>query len=160
MFISSIKGYTKKVQHMDEKAAAIWTNGFLHQVTEAIVKYGGIPVKYLGGGILCFFTGPNHRKRSLFAAVLAKKVVTEDLGVGLHSGDIYVGTIGHKEYAFKDISGKTVNTAFRILSCDSKTGIVASAAVVEKSGYKNTTGRRVVNLKGIDKPMEIYEILL
>ena len=36
------------------------------------------------------------------------------VGITLHSGDIFLGSIGHTEYARPDIIGDTVNTASRI----------------------------------------------
>ncbi len=160
VFISEVMGFTHKIQRMKEEEASIWINGFLHQITESILKYDGIPVKYLGGGLLAFFTGPNHQKRAILGSVLSKKTVSEKLYIGLHSGNIFVGPIGHKDFSTKDISGKTVNTAFRISSCDSKTGINASMKLVNEAEYKEIKNRRSEKLKGVDEPLDICEIII
>ncbi|MBN1697382.1 MAG: helix-turn-helix domain-containing protein [Spirochaetales bacterium] len=158
VFVSQIMGLTKKIQTMEAPESALWINGFLHQITESIIKYDGIPVKYLGGGALAFFTGPDHQKRSISASITAKKIVNEQLAIGLHSGNIYVGSIGHKDYASKDISGKTVNTAFRIVSLASETGINSSLKLVSEAGFTDYINKRTEILKGINEPIEICEV--
>ncbi|MBN2536449.1 MAG: helix-turn-helix domain-containing protein [Spirochaetales bacterium] len=159
VFVSSIMGLTNKMQKMNNEEAVIWMNGFLHQITDSVLNYDGIPVKYLGGGFMGFFAGPNHEKRSILASLLAKKTVSEELTIGLHSGTIFTSVIGHKDYSSKDISGNTVNIAFRILSCKSDTGINASMELIQKAGYKNIKNRRKEKLKGINEPIEICEII-
>ncbi|MBN2351123.1 MAG: helix-turn-helix domain-containing protein [Spirochaetales bacterium] len=160
VFVSSIKGLTSKIQKLSDEESALWMNGFLTQVTEAVLKYDGIPVKYMGGGFLGFFAGPNHQNRSILSSILAKKTVSEDVSIGLHSGNIFLGTIGHKDYASKDISGTTVNIAFRISACASATGINASKKTVHEAQFDRIINLRTENLKGIDEPVEICEIIV
>ena len=59
-----IEGYAAKSQLMPPKAVATWANGFFFQLTEAVLQYDGIPVKYMGDTFLGFFSGPNHQFRS------------------------------------------------------------------------------------------------
>jgi class 3 adenylate cyclase len=48
VFVSSVQGFTTRSELLRPTEIAIWTNGFLAQVTEATLRQGGIPVKYAG----------------------------------------------------------------------------------------------------------------
>jgi class 3 adenylate cyclase len=107
-----VANYAAKAQTLSAKAVAAWANGFFFQLTEAVLQYDGIPVKYMGDTFLGFFAGPAHQQRAVRAAVSARAMVSEALTIALHSGEIYLGTIGHPDYSRADIMGDTVNIAF------------------------------------------------
>ena len=163
VFISATAGFTRETQFMNARDIAIRINGLLFQVTESVIKYDAVPVKYIGDGIMCFFSGPNHHQRAIDAALNAKKIICENLYIGLHSGDIYMGSIGHPDYASRDILGSTVNTAYRVASwaCgNTNSRIAASSSVVEKADLPGNIGKsQNISLKGIDREIEIYEII-
>ncbi|PON10033.1 hypothetical protein C2W62_52265, partial [Candidatus Entotheonella serta] len=132
---------------------AVWANGFLFQLTEAVLRYDGIPIKYMGDAFLCFFSGVDHQKRAARAAGLAKQLITDELVIGLHSGEIYLGTMGHPDYANRDITGEAVNIAFLIRNwaeSQRRGGIAATTAVVEHlDGLCHITQTTAVNFKGL-----------
>jgi|SRR5579862_3671761 len=162
VFVSSIQGFTKRSETMKPEDVAMWANGFLHQVTEAVVHEGGIPVKYLGDALLAFFTGDRHEVRAASAALLARRVVTDQLVAGLASGPVYFTPIGHERYARPDIMGSTVNKAFRVLAwaaANTSTGVGAAFGPewrpsVEMESRVHTD----VSLKGLMAPVELYEL--
>ena len=137
-----------------------WALGFHVQVTESALGFGGIPVKYLGDGFLCFFTGPGHRLRAVKAAVRAKNVASDDLAIGLHCGDIYYGSWGHPDYATRDIIGDGVNIAFRAAGWTGNTEskIVATEAVMGGMTEQFECVEHAAQLKGIAEPMTLFEI--
>ena len=116
VFCSSLNQYARRSITMDSKRVADWANVIFHHLTEATLRYDAIPVKYVGDGFLCFFSGADHANRALKAAVRAKQTIQDSsLVITLHSGDIYFGTIGHPDYCSRDICGRTVNLAFLIM---------------------------------------------
>ncbi len=164
VFISGISGFTKKAQSMDLRNLKNWINGIFYNLTEAVIRYDAIPVKYMGDGFLCFFSGPDHKTRAIKASIDAKKIIGETLGIGLNSGDILFGTFGHPDYANKDIYGTCVNIASRILSWageNTNSKIAASYSVVENSNMTGNVGKSSkALLKGIEQQIEIFEIIL
>ena len=47
----------------------------------------------------------------------AKKITqSEELTITLHSGDVYLGSVGHPDYASRDIIGETVNLPFLMMN--------------------------------------------
>ncbi len=113
---TGIRYFARKSAVMDAREVADWANVIFHHLTEAVLGQDGVPIKYVGDGFLCFFSGPNHAERALQAAMHAKRVIqNDDLIITLNSGDIYLGTVGHPDYAIKDICGDTVNVAFLMM---------------------------------------------
>ena len=103
VFVSDIPGSTRKTQSMAHEEVETWTNGFLFQLTEISLRHDGISVKYIGDGLLCFFSGADRQQRAIQASISAKKIVAEPLHIGWNSGVIYPCAIGHPDYARPDI---------------------------------------------------------
>ncbi len=115
VFSSSIRGFAQKAFVSNSKEVAERTNVIFHHLTEVVLKFGGVPVKYVGDGFLCFFSGVGHADRALNAALIAKKTLEDKtIVIVLNAGDIYLGSIGHPDYASRDICGDVVNRAFLV----------------------------------------------
>lgn len=113
VFCSSFNGFAHKAERCSAKELAEWTNIAFHHMTQVVLECGGVPVKYTGDGFLCFFSGSDHRQRAVKAAKHIKKFNgDQNLVIFLHTGQIYLGMIGHCDYASRDICGNTVNRAF------------------------------------------------
>jgi class 3 adenylate cyclase len=135
---------------------------FFHQVTEAAVHEGGIPVKYVGDGLLAFFAGDGHEARAASAALSVRNTVADPLVVGLASGPIHVTSLGHVDYARPDIIGPTVNTAFRINGwtaghANSRIGAAFGAKWPASTSFQ-IVAHSGVTLKGLHGPIDIIEI--
>ncbi len=160
VFISTVKGYAKKSQTLKPREVAVWANGFLYHVTEAVLRFDGVCIKRLGDGLLAFFSGPRHQERALQAAVEARKTTTENIGVALTTGEIYLGLLGHPDYASLDIIGDTVNKAFGIAEAMGDwADLVATESTISALDGKFTTGAfKDVKLRFFPEPVKLYEI--
>jgi len=158
VFISEIKDSTKTMSSLSNSEAAIWVNGIYHQITESSLLFGGLPIKYIGGGFLCLFTGPDSEIRSIKTAIQAKKILTKNLSIGLHCGNVFYFNIGHKDYSSKDILGTTVNAAFRIEALDSSTGIKASMDLVKRASFEKYSNIESISLKGLSEEFEVCDV--
>ena len=115
VFSSSLRGFAQKALTADAKELAERTNVLFQHLTGAVLKFGAVPVKYVGDGFLCFFSGAGHADRAVAAALHAKKTLEDkNLVIVLNAGDIYLGSIGHVDYASRDICGDAVNRAFLV----------------------------------------------
>lgn len=163
VFSTSLRHFAKKSQTMNAREVADWANVIFHHLTEAVLKFDGVPIKYVGDGFLCFFSGPRHRDRALQAAIHAKHVIqNEDLIIALSAGDIYLGTIGHPDYATRDICSDTVNLSFLMMKWVVKncpTGIALTKEVVEGLKQKHAFKKpRQVLIEFLNKKIPIYEL--
>jgi transcriptional regulator with XRE-family HTH domain len=121
VFCSSLNHFAQKGQDFSAKELARWTNIVFHNVTETVLKYGGVPVKYTGDGFLCFFSGVEHADRALKASKDIDRINHDkEIVILLNTGKIYFGMVGHPEYASRDIYGDTVNKSFLTMDVFSK----------------------------------------
>ena len=163
IFVSTILGFTAKCESLQPAEIAIWSNGFLRQVTEVVLQQSGVPIKYVGDGLLAFFSGNEHSTRAIAAAISAREVVSETLVVGLAVGKAHLTTIGHAEYAQADLLGRTVNCAFRVNAWAA--AITQSRIAIASNGVALLDQKFLVGpvsevtLKGIAHPVQISEVL-
>jgi class 3 adenylate cyclase len=114
VFASAVVGAYEKSLQMTAQDFAVWANGFFYQLTEAVLHHDGVPIKYMGDAFLGFFSGLDYQQRAVRAAGLAKRLITDNLVIGLSSGEIYLGAMGHPDYARPDVMGEVVNVAFLV----------------------------------------------
>lgn len=164
VFSSGIHHFAERSIVMNSREVADWTNVLFHHLTEAVLKFDGVPIKYVGDGFLCFFSGSRHADRALQAALHAKKVIqNNELIITLNAGDIYLGAIGHPDYSSRDIIGDTVNQAFLIMEWvqkNTKSGIGVTENV-KRHIKKVYTFKKYenVSIKLTKSKQNIYEVL-
>lgn len=163
VLVTTMRGYAARSHAESPRALAAWINGVHYTVTEAMRHFDGVPVKYVGDGALGFFSGAGLGERALRAAVRMRDLV-EGLAVALHRGEIYLGTIGHPDYAALDILGATVNTAFLILPhvpslCPGRIGLSGAAlAGAELAADLTPVPAGVLELSGESGPLALFQL--
>ncbi|HOE64956.1 MAG TPA: helix-turn-helix domain-containing protein [Candidatus Hydrogenedentes bacterium] len=160
---SSVHGAYERSLHMEPRDFAAWANGLFYTLTETTQRYGGVPIKYMGDQFLCFFSGHDHAARAIQTALRAKRIIAEDLKIGLSTGQVYLGSVGHPDYARPDIMGEVVNIAFLTLGwaeSETQSGIAAMQAVLDAAGTTTITTVRSkkVSFRGIERPVAVCEI--
>jgi class 3 adenylate cyclase len=163
VFCSAIIHFARRSVSMNSKDLANYANMIFYPLTESALAFDGIPVKYVGDGFLCFFSGPTHRDRALGAAIRAKRAIDhDDLVIALHTGDIYLGRMGHPEYAVRDIIGETVNRAFLLagwVSTHCPSGIGATRSVIDKAeGIYSLVEHPDARIDLIEESLDIFEV--
>ncbi len=149
VFCSSLRNFASRSSQMSPKDVARWINGIFHTLTESVLAHNGVPVKYVGDGFLAYFTGYDQASRTISAAQDAERALDDDnLLITLHRGQIYLGTIGHHEYARPDIMGETVNSVFMMnqwATANSNARLIVSETVPLEGGI--SAGGQVAGLE-------------
>jgi adenylate cyclase len=133
VLFSDLRGFTSSAEHMDAADVIRVLNHYLGEMTDAILGHGGTLVSYMGDGIYAVFGAPieqeDHADRALAAAREMVDVRLPifnawtqregfgagfQMGVGLNSGPIMSGNVGHERRLEYTAVGDTVNTASRI----------------------------------------------
>ena len=90
-----------------------------------------------------------------------KSGATIPVGVGVHTGKVFIGTVSALQGSFRDVSifGSNVNLTARMASQAAASQALASAENIsaagkEPAGFKSQT----VELKGFTEPVTIYAI--
>ena len=163
VLITGVAGFTARAEKTAIRDLVEWINGMLYRVTEGVLRFGGVPVKYIGDGFLCFFAGSEHRRRGLESARHLGGMVSEEINIGVNSGEIYLGSVGHPDYARPDIMGDHVNLAARTLGWvgGQQSGVGATEFVLAEDGAGVPTGAtEKVTVKGKTTPVRMFEILV
>jgi adenylate cyclase len=133
VMFSDLRGFTSSAEFMPADKVIAVLNHYLHEMSEAILAHGGTLLCYMGDGIYALFGAPidqdDHADRALAAS---REMLTERLpafnqymqemdlgtgyfmGVGLNSGPVMTGNVGHERRMDYTAVGDVVNTASRI----------------------------------------------
>ncbi|MBN1555734.1 MAG: helix-turn-helix domain-containing protein [Phycisphaerae bacterium] len=162
VLFSGVQNAREMSETLSPRDFASWTNGVCYQVTQAVLQYDGVPIKYNGPGILCFFSGIEHQKRAVLASLCAKASSTTQLKIGMATGTIYLGTIGHPEYASPDIMGETVSIARLTAGWaagNTESGIAATSLVLANlTNLVSIDSEQQVQFTGISQPITVCQI--
>lgn len=162
IFCTSLNGYAQRAASLTPKELSAWMNGIYYTTTEALLEVEGVPVKYVGDGLLGFVVGTNPCGRALKAAINTRNRLSmpEIISV-IHYGEIFLGSIGHPDYRSLDILGDAVNTAFLSMpwvAQNIKSGIgITSSAKENMSDDKDLIQCGEINIPGKQLSISIFE---
>jgi len=168
-----IRDFTTLSEQMTPRENFNFLNSYLRQLTPIIRTHRGFVDKYIGDGIMALF--PESSQDAIDAAVaLQRQVVTYNLGrrmagyadvrigIGLHAGELILGTIGEEERMQTTVISDAVNVASRIEGLTKTFGVslLVSGRVVE--GLREGHGHMLrhlgaVKAKGKTQSVEIFE---
>ncbi len=158
---TGLKGFAERAGRVRPKELAAWVNGVYYAVTEALLDVEGVPIKCVGDGFLGFLTGGNCCERALEAATGARKRLgLQEFVAVVNYGDIYLGSIGHPDYARPDVLGEAVNTAFLVMpwvAANTRTGIGITGAVREHLQDRRLVRSGEIAVPGRNTAVTIYE---
>jgi adenylate cyclase len=144
MCFLDITGYTRLTQERGDAAAADMAGQLSRLVQRTSVRYAGKAVKWLGDGVMFYFTDPGPG----VVAALEMLEGVADAGlppahVGLHAGPVL--------FQEGDYFGQTVNVASRIAEYARPGEVLVSQAVVDASHGADATFTEIgpVELKGV-----------
>lgn len=150
MCFLDITGYTRLTQERGDEAAAEMAGKLNRLVQKTSVRYSGKAVKWLGDGVMFYFSDPGP---GVVAALDMLEGVT-DAGlppahVGLHSGPVL--------FQEGDYFGQTVNVASRIAEYARPGEVLVSQAVVDACHGADATFTPIgpVELKGVTGAIQL-----
>jgi adenylate cyclase len=140
-------------------------------ITEIVHRHGGFVNKFMGDGVLSFFTGDDHIRHAVSAsAEICQEIPQLDTGyadfplsagIGLHAGEVIMGNVGSKRKMDFTVMGPVVNLASRVEGLSKTysrrvvvTETVRNAAVPAfRFEYLGTA-----SLRGFDEEVRVYAL--
>ena len=146
VLFSDIRGFTSLTAGRSSAEVLAWLNEYFDAMNEVIKRNGGLLNKFMGDGLLVVFGVPNSRGAAEDArrAVQAAREMLErvdslnrlgrrgwptlEIGIGLHTGPLTVGSVGARDRLEYSVIGETVNLASRLekLTKEFETSVVMS----------------------------------
>jgi adenylate cyclase len=155
IMFTDIVGYTALMGESEENALHVRRiNREIHQ--QKIEDVGGTWLKEMGDGTLASFTTVTE---AVEAAIEIRKICREELDIELKIG-IHLGEVIHED---NDVFGDGVNIASRIEALAVGGGILISEPVFNEITNKEGLEAAFIGhamLKNVDKPVNIYQILV
>jgi class 3 adenylate cyclase/CHASE2 domain-containing sensor protein len=154
VLFSDIRGFTRRSEGMQPEKLVAMLNLYFTAMSDVVHKHHGTVDKFIGDGLMAFFGAPEPLERPEQNAFDAAQEMLERLaevnaelakqgeeplriGIGLHSGEIFVGHIGSRERHNYTAIGDAVNVASRLEGLTKNVGaaIVCSRAVAAALGF-------------------------
>jgi adenylate cyclase len=155
VLFSDLRGFTSMSEKLQSAEVVEQLNAYLSVMVDTIFEHGGTLDKFMGDGIMAYFGAPIAQKDHADRAVRCGMEMIEALdtlnqvreahglpalkmGVGIHTGEATLGTIGsalRREYT---AIGDTVNVASRLESMTKAAGVPMLVSETTKAALADT----------------------
>lgn len=179
VLFSDIRGFTSLSEKMSAEEVSMILNEYFAEMEPIITKYNGVINKFIGDAVMAIFGEPiqdiNHAQNAVKCAYemlkkveyLREKWLFEgkpkiEIGVGINTGEVFIGNIGTETRMEYTVIGDTVNLASRIESYNKvyKTNLlVSSSTYAAIADIADVIKISEVQIRGKAKKMNIYEVL-
>lgn len=176
VMMADLRGFTALSERLSADTVVDIINYFLEQMTDVIMEHGGTVIEFIGDAILAVFGAPlkgAHAARdAVTAGIRMQNRMSEinrynrskghpdiEMGIGIHTGEVFIGNIGSEKLMRYNVIGQTVNLCSRIESYSVGGQVLASMQTLEEIGdvvtTKNVFG---ISMKGIREQILIGEV--
>lgn len=180
IIFTDIRGFTTLSEKLTPEGVVSLLNPYLEAMSQVIYKHGGTVDKYEGDAIIAFFGEPvpykDHAARALRASLDMRKSLAElrekwakegrpsqiEMGVGVNSGEVFVGLLGSEQRINYTVIGDNANLAARLQDL---TKTYAWPILISESTYQqvkdefDTELADAVTVKGKTKAVNVYKVI-
>ncbi len=179
VLFSDIRGFTSISEKLSADEVSVILNEYFTEMEPIVTKHHGVINKFIGDAVMVIFGEPiqdeNHPVNAIRCAAemlekvneLQQKWLSEgkpkiEIGVGINTGEAFVGNIGSEKRMEYTVIGDMVNLASRIESYNKtyKTNFLISSStyacvknIVDVIKISNVT------IRGKSKKMDLYEVI-
>lgn len=179
VLFADIRGFTSISEKLTAEEVSVILNEYFTEIEPIISKYNGVINKFIGDAVMAIFGEPiqdiDHAKNAVLCANEMLKKVDElrdkwlfegkpkiEIGIGINTGEAFVGNIGSEKRLEYTVIGDMVNLASRIESYNKvyKTNfLISSSTYSHVSSIADVIKISEVTIRGKSKKMDIYEVL-
>ena len=181
ILFSDIRGFTTISEKLTPEEVVALLNPYLAAMTDVIHKHGGTVDKYEGDAIVAFFGEPlqypDHARRAVLAALDMRKVLYDlnnqwisegrskdgfEMGIGLNTGQVFVGLLGSEQRINYTIIGDNANLAARLQDQTKEFGwpiLISESTYLQVKEEFNAEFADSRLVKGKTEPVGIYKLL-
>ena len=177
VLFADLKGSMELLAERDPEEARQLLDPVLERMMEAVHRYEGTVNQVMGDGIMALFGAPlaheDHAVRAGYAALAMQESVTRygdalqrsqgvpiQIRVGLNSGEVVVRAIGSDLHMDYTAVGQTTHLAARMEQMAKPGSILITTETLRLAeGYIRATPLGPVPIKGLDAPVEVFELV-
>ena len=178
VLFADIRNYTLLVQNLSLSDLREFLDAFFEMFTRVVYKNSGTLDKFMGDGALVIFGAPHehedpagaavstgkeifNRFRSLRQLFLSRNELFSEigLGIGISSGEMFIGNLGSSERFDYTVVGPDVNIAQRLASGTKGDQVLCTDFVLKAcTNINSPLPAETMRLKGFADPITVYEI--
>lgn len=180
ILFSDIRSFTNISEKNKPDVLVAFLNRYFSKMVDIIKKHGGTIDKFIGDAIMAEFGTPvsyeDNAKRAVAAAYEMREALptveigdlvlpegmTFNIGIGIHYGDVIVGSIGSKDKTDYSVIGDNVNLASRLEGLTKTYGVqlLVSQSVMQDAGEDSFCFRHLddVRVKGKKNAVPIFAV--
>lgn len=172
ILFADLNGFTELTNKIPPKKIFSMLNTFFEILVSVALKMNGTISQIIGDEIMVVFGSPtiqkDHSRRAIKCAKLMrskiksffkKQPLIKGISIGIASGKIIAGNIGHEQFMRYAFIGPKVNLASRLTSLAGKNQILIDEET-KKNSFKFSSkyfGKK--KIKGFSRSISIYEII-
>lgn len=178
VMFADIRNFTSLVQHISPEQLRVFLNHFFEQFTNIIFAAGGTLDKFMGDAALVLFDAPvpiaepeGTAVESAIQILLGFEQLRQQwaeespwfrkigIGIGISSGEVYLGNVGSERRLDFTVIGTNVNIAQRLASETNSGQILITESVNRSlSGSFMRVNEGSMLLRGLEQPIQIYSV--
>ena len=179
VLFSDIRSFTSISEKMEPRALLDFLNEYFSGMVESVMQHHGVVDKFIGDAIMAVFGAPVPQPDDPLHAVMAALEMRARLvkinetfvarglpevrtGIGLHSGQVVAGNMGHAERMEYTVIGDAVNLASRLegmtkeLKCDV---ILSEDLYRQVESHVEAEPLQKIKVKGRDQEVMVYRLI-
>ena len=179
VLFADIRGFTSMSEKLTADEVSVILNEYFTEIEPIVTRNKGVINKFIGDAVMAIFGEPiqdeNHPKNAVRCACqmldkvkeLQAKWLSEgrpkiEIGIGINTGEAFVGNIGSEKRMEYTVIGDTVNLASRI---EGNNKIYKTNLLISSSTYNSVRGIvdviKISNVKirGKEKELDLYEVI-
>jgi adenylate cyclase len=176
---TDIRSFTTISEKMDAQQLVGLLNEYFTEMVTIVIKEDGIVDKFIGDAIMIVFGAPepedNAPLRAVRTAVGMRRALAKlnerlkargieplRTGIGIHTGEVVAGSIGHADRREYTVIGDAVNLASRLESSTKELGV---NVLISEDTYELTKNEiearpvKQIHVKGRAAPVMTYEVM-
>lgn len=159
VLFSDIRDFTSITEQMTASESFDFINEYLKVMEPIIEKYNGFIDKYIGDAVMALFPDKLGADDAVKAAIemltaleglnserKIRGLIPIDIGVGVNTGDLILGTIGGEIRMEETVIGDTVNVASRMESLNKQFG---THILISECTFKSLSSNLDIKVRGI-----------
>jgi adenylate cyclase len=178
VLFADIRKFTNLVQHLPLETLRSLLNDFFDLLTDVVFTFKGTLDKFMGDAVLAIFGAPHHLGDPQNAAVsaaaemlrrfndLKNEWATKEkhfgqvgLGIGISSGEVFLGNVGSQKRLDYTVIGTDVNIAQRLASGAASGQILITESLKGKLDSRfHVIQEPSRMLKGLEKPIPVFSV--